>query len=155
MKKLIMAVAASAALAACGMQDEGGGAPQGGMVANALLARETATSANGFAAAGGAARAQTGTVTDDWIGRWTGPEGLFLEIAPGPSGGTYMIRNRYTLDDEATFEGRAEGNAIRLFRAGREELIRAGTGAETGFKWLAEKKDCLIVRQGVEGYCRD
>ena len=43
---------------------------------------------------------------------------------------------------------------IRFTRDGKDLTIRPGTGAETGFKWLAEKENCLIVIAGEEGYCR-
>lgn len=38
--------------------------------------------------------------TDAWVGRWTGPEGLFLDIQPSPDGqpGHYAIINKDTLD---------------------------------------------------------
>jgi len=94
--------------------------------------------------------------TDGWVGRWTGPEGLFLNIQPSPDGkpGHYAIANRDTLDRQADYAGTAEGGAIRMMRDGKELTIRAGTGEETGFKYLAGKQDCLIVVAGREGYCR-
>jgi len=93
---------------------------------------------------------------DGWIGRWTGPEGLFLDIQPATDGksGAYILTNRDTLDREADYRGVAQGEGIRFRRDGKDLTIRAGTGAETGFKWLADKQDCLIVQPGKEGYCR-
>lgn len=52
------------------------------------------------------------------------------------------------------FEGQSAGDGITFERDSVSETIRAGTGAETGMKWLQEKSNCLVVRPG-EGYCRD
>lgn len=94
--------------------------------------------------------------TDAWVGRWTGPEGLFLDIQPAPDGrpGQYAITNRDNLDREASYSGVADGEAIRFDRDGRQLNLRPGKGDETGFKYLAGKTDCLIVEVGKEGYCR-
>jgi len=93
--------------------------------------------------------------TDSWVGKWTGPEGLFLTIQPvAGEPGRYSIRNRDTLDREAGYTGIADGATIRFVRDGNDMVVRPGTGAETGFKWLADKTDCLIVVPGQEGYCR-
>lgn len=105
-----------------------------------------------------AANATNATVaelpTEGWLGRWNGPEGLFLDIGAGRKPGIYKLTIKDSLDDQADYEGRADGAVIRFNRAGKAETIRGGTGSETGFKWLAEKKDCLIVVTGKEGYCR-
>lgn len=97
-----------------------------------------------------------GLPTDQWVGRWAGPEGLFLDIQPSANGkpGHYAIANRDTLDRQADYSGVADGAAIRISRDGKELTIRPGTGDETGFKYLAGKQDCLIVVAGQEGYCR-
>lgn len=94
--------------------------------------------------------------TDDWVGRWAGPEGLYLDIQPSPNGkrGHYAIANRDTLDREANYAGEADGTAISFVRDGQALSIRQGSGEETGFKYLAGKTDCLIVIPGKEGYCR-
>lgn len=94
--------------------------------------------------------------TDDWVGRWTGPEGLFLDIQPSPDGktGHYVIANQDTLDRKESYSGLADGATIRFVRDGQDLAIRPGTGSETGFKYLTEKKECLIVIPGREGYCR-
>lgn len=97
-----------------------------------------------------------GPVTDQWIGHWTGPEGLFLDIQPSSSEkpGHYVIQNKDNLDREGSYKGVADGAAIRFPRDGKQLTIRSGTGQETGFKYLAGKQDCLIVIAGREGYCR-
>lgn len=94
--------------------------------------------------------------TDDWVGKWTGPEGLFLDIQPSPDGkpGHYALTNKDNLDRQGDYPGIAEGSTIRFVRDGKDLAIRPGTGDETGFKYLAGKMDCLIVVNGQEGYCR-
>lgn len=89
--------------------------------------------------------------TDAWVGQWNGPEGTFLQLAA--SGGQYEITIR-NLDGPRTFVGAAAGDRIEFERDGVKETLRATHGAETGMKWLSEKKNCLTVRAG-EGYCRD
>ena len=94
-------------------------------------------------------------VTDTWLGKWTGPEGLFLEIKPGASAGVYALTVKDNLDTQADYSAQADGEVIHFTRAGKEETIRAGIGAQTGFKYLDGKRDCLIVVENTEGYCRD
>lgn len=89
--------------------------------------------------------------TDEWLGKWTGPEGTFLELAGGHGKYDVTVQN---LDGPRQFRGRYADGAIEFERDGTKEIIRATNGAGTGMKWLAEKKNCLTVRQG-EGYCRD
>ncbi|MEC3910397.1 hypothetical protein U5A82_07855 [Sphingobium sp. CR2-8] len=94
--------------------------------------------------------------TDDWVGKWTGPEGLFLDIQRSPNGkpGHYALTNKDKLDRQGDYAGVAEGMTIRFARDGKDLVIRPGTGEQTGFKYLAGKTDCLIVVVGQEGYCR-
>jgi hypothetical protein len=93
--------------------------------------------------------------TAAWIGRWTGPEGLFLDIQhAGSAAGQYALTIKDNLDTQGEYAGTAKDDAIIFTRNGKAERIRAGTGDETGFKYLAGKKDCLIVQAGKEGYCR-
>jgi len=94
--------------------------------------------------------------TDDWVGRWTGPEGLFLDIQPSPDGkpGHYALTNKDNLDRQGDYVGVAEGATIRFTRDGKNLTIQPGAGDATGFKYLAGKQDCLIVVAGQEGYCR-
>ncbi len=90
--------------------------------------------------------------TDAWLGQWNGPEGTYLRLAG--SGGQYEVTIR-NLDGPRTFPGKAAGDErIEFERDGVKESLRATHGAETGMKWLSEKKSCLTVRSG-EGYCRD
>ncbi|NJC33758.1 hypothetical protein GGR88_001232 [Sphingomonas jejuensis] len=91
--------------------------------------------------------------TDDWVGRWVGVEGLVLNVAARPDG-DYDLAMTWSLDDSGTFVGRPDGDSIVFERGGETRRLRAGTGADTGLKWLADKRDCLYVEPG-EGYCRD
>jgi hypothetical protein len=97
-------------------------------------------------------------MTDQWVGRWIGVEGLFLDISKDePAGpGHYRLHMRYGLDADqiGTFEGQATAEGIRFNREDGPQLLRAGDGEATGMKWLLEKEDCLVVKTG-EGYCRD
>jgi pimeloyl-ACP methyl ester carboxylesterase len=87
---------------------------------------------------------------DDWLGRWTGPEGTYLDLTRRGAGYAVTIQS---LDGSATYEGRAVQDHIEFRRAGRTESIRATNGADTGMKWLLDKARCLTIRKG-EGYCR-
>ena len=95
--------------------------------------------------------------TDKWVGKWIGVEGLHLTIAKDDSigRGHYLLTMQYGLDadDAGTFKGEATDDGIAFTRPDGPQLLRAGDGAATGLKWLADKKDCLIVATG-EGYCR-
>jgi hypothetical protein len=139
----IMAVAGALAVAACG---QGAGAPNGDILSNSLTPQTQEP-----------AKPAEVPKPDAWAGRWTGPEGLFLDVTPdGPGSGRYALTIKADLDSAGEkFAGRAEDDTIRFTRGGAEQTIRVGIGAETGFKWLADKKDCLIVVAGQEGYCRD
>ncbi len=96
--------------------------------------------------------------TDKWVGKWMGVEGLHLTIAKDDSigRGHYLLTMQYGLDadDSGTFKGEATEEGITFTRPDGPQLLRAGDGEATGLKWLADKKDCLIVDTG-EGYCRD
>ena len=90
--------------------------------------------------------------TDAWLGKWVGVEGLVLVIdrAPGAPG-SYQLTITL-LDGTTSYAGTADVDRIRFERNGTE-YIRAGKGSDTGLKWLADKNNCLIVKDG-EGFCR-
>jgi hypothetical protein len=96
--------------------------------------------------------------TDKWVGKWIGVEGLNLTIAKDDSigRGHYVLTMKYGLDDDdsGTFKGQASEDGITFERPDGPQILSAGDGEATGLKWLADKKDCLIVDTG-EGYCRD
>ncbi|MFI8481667.1 hypothetical protein ACIGCM_13980 [Pseudomonas sp. NPDC078700] len=99
-----------------------------------------------------------GSVSDQWVGRWIGVEGLNLTLSKdmqaGP--GHYLLDMQYGLDADqsGTFKGQATAEGIAFERDDGPQLLRAGDGQATGLKWLADKHNCLIVKPG-EGYCRD
>ena len=89
--------------------------------------------------------------TDAWLGKWIGPEGTFLTLSRNNE--KYVVKIQ-SLDGPATYQGDAAGESIQFVRQGRTESIHAGSGRETGMKWLLDKKNCLIIQTG-EGFCRD
>ncbi|ANF57170.1 hypothetical protein [Halotalea alkalilenta] len=93
--------------------------------------------------------------TQAWVGRWNGPEGTFLELFPSGEPDQMRMTLKDNLDSQADYRVEIQGQTLRFLRHGVLETIRPGSGAETGFKWLADKQDCLIVVPEEEGYCRD
>lgn len=87
---------------------------------------------------------------DQWLGKWTGVEGTYLILSKTDEGYDVMIQS---LDKIETFKGMPDGGGVSFMRRNQAEKIYHGDGAATGMKWLADKKDCLVVRTG-EGYCR-
>lgn len=87
----------------------------------------------------------------EWSGRWNGPEGTYLELTPQGEALTVTIAD---LDGPQSFEGKYDAGTVLFTRNDVQETIRSGTGKETGMKWLLDKQNCLIVKEG-EGYCRD
>ena len=88
---------------------------------------------------------------DAWLGEWKGVEGTFLRLERKGAGYAVTIAN---LDGPRTFDAAAEGDVVTFTRNERTETIRATDGAGTGMKWLADRKDCLVVTAGSEGFCR-
>lgn len=91
---------------------------------------------------------------DAWIGRWKGVEGTYLDVSKGDGPGRYKLEMQYTLDDKGSFEGIGTDPGIAFRRPDGQQVLRVSTGDATGLKYLAGKKDCLMVKDG-EGYCRD
>lgn len=87
----------------------------------------------------------------EWLGRWNGPEGTYLDIAEREIGYIVTIAD---LDGPRAFDGTGTEDGIVFTRDGEVLTIHAGTGEETGMKWLSGKRHCLVVKTG-EGYCRD
>jgi hypothetical protein len=93
---------------------------------------------------------------DALVGHWNGPEGLFLDIkARDAATGLYPITLKDNLDTQADYQATATAGGMTFTRAGKTVTAVKGDGAQTGFKYLADKKDCLILVAGAEGYCRD
>lgn len=86
-----------------------------------------------------------------WVGKWTGPEGTFLELTK--DGAAYKLTIQ-SLDGPATFDAVAIEDRVEFRRDGNLETIRATSGVETGMKWLLDKNNCLTIKTG-EGFCRD
>lgn len=86
-----------------------------------------------------------------WMGKWNGPEGTYMDLSVRDDAYAVVIAN---LDGPITFEGQATPDGIAFLREGKTETIKAGDGAATGMKWLADKTDCLVINPG-EGFCRD
>lgn len=88
---------------------------------------------------------------NSWLGQWDGPEGTYIVLSK--NGDKYSVDIR-SLDGVQSYQGVAAGDHIQFAREGATETIRAGNGEQTGMKWLAGKKNCLVVKSG-EGYCRE
>ena len=87
---------------------------------------------------------------DQWLGRWSGPEGTFL-LLEGENG-RYQV-TIHNLDGPHIFQGVAIKSGIEFERDGVKHLIQATDGAGTGMKWLADKSNSLKVSEN-EGYCK-
>lgn len=99
---------------------------------------------------------ETSAATDAWLGKWNGPEGTYLQLWRQKSHGHGRYRITIAnLDGPLLYESLGStGDTIQFERNGITETLHAGDGKATGMKWLADKHDCLTIRQG-EGYCRD
>jgi len=89
----------------------------------------------------------------DWVGKWTGVEGMYATITTAEPG-KYKLEMQSDLDTKGSYDGEDSEHGIKFKRGSEELSLRRGSGDETGLKYLAGKKDCLIVKPG-EGYCRD
>jgi hypothetical protein len=90
----------------------------------------------------------------DYVGRWTGVEGMVLDIAATDRPDRYRLTMQYDLDNRQTVVARLNGRDLEFERDGRTRRLIPSDGWATGLKYLAGKKDCLTVAFG-EGYCRD
>ena len=90
-----------------------------------------------------------------WAGKWTGVEGMYLTITPGELG-KYKLEMQAGTDDstKGSYDGADSEHGIQFKRGGEQLSLHRGNGDDTGLKYLAGKKECLIVKSG-EGYCRD
>ena len=88
---------------------------------------------------------------DRWLGRWTGPEGTYLDIATAPDG-SYALEIA-NLDGPRSFAAHADGEHLEFERDGQSLTLAFTDGPGTGMKWLQDKTDCVVVVVG-EGYCR-
>lgn len=88
-----------------------------------------------------------------WAGKWTGVEGMYVTITPTQTE-RYSLEMQSDLDTKGTYVGRDSEHGIQFERGGEALSLHRGSGEDTGLKYLADKKECLIVKLG-EGYCRD
>ncbi len=140
-------------LSACGKQPAQGNAAAGADNGLAMEIEEVPANEGPSTGATDLPMDEAGAATDGWVGKWTGPEGLVLDIAKTATAGRYDVKVTL-LDGSGSYAGIADGGVIRFDRAGTQETIRKATGDETGLKWLAGKQNCLVIKQG-EGFCRD
>lgn len=89
---------------------------------------------------------------DRYLGRWTGVEGTYLDVAA--NGDSVRLTMQHDLDHKGTYDAAVTPEGLRFVRDGKPLTARPSDGAATGLKWLADKHDCLTV-QTDEGYCRE
>lgn len=89
----------------------------------------------------------------DYLGRWTGVEGMYLAVVANPGGGV-TLDMQWDLDNKGMFDGSVTAEGLRFMRNDVAEIAVHTDGDATGLKYLAGKQDCLTVKPG-EGYCRD
>ena len=97
--------------------------------------------------------ADTAKLEADYLGRWIGVEGMYLEVASKPDGGV-TLDMQWDLDNKGTFDGSVTAEGLRFERNGVAETAVHTNGEATGLKYLAGKQHCLTVKPG-EGYCKD
>lgn len=86
-----------------------------------------------------------------WLGKWTGPEGTYLQLSRLANAYRIVIQS---LDGQRRFTGKPLGKErIQFQRDGKTLQIRAGKVQTTGMKWLTPKQNCPIIESG-KGYCR-
>jgi hypothetical protein len=88
--------------------------------------------------------------TDKWLGQWNGPEGTYLLLSKKDN--RYVVKIQ-SLDGPNIYEGVPARDGIQFTRGGNIETIHAGSGEDTGMKWLLDEKNCLVIKLG-EGFCR-
>lgn len=96
--------------------------------------------------------AAAGKSDADYLGRWIGVEGTYLNVAAKPGGGV-TLDMQWDLDHRGRFDGTVTERGIRFVRDDTTEVAVPSDGDATGLKYLAGKTDCLTVKPG-EGYCR-
>lgn len=154
--KIFALLLAVAALAACSDRQHAAdaSAPAEASAAAATTPAEPAPAADASPTpAMPPAPADTAKVEADYMGRWTGVEGMYLVVASKPDGGV-TLDMQWDLDNKGTFDGSVTAEGLRFMRNGVSESAVHSNGDATGLKNLAGKQDCLTVKPG-EGYCRD
>jgi len=88
---------------------------------------------------------------DSLVGKWTGPEGTYLNVTK--NGDKFKVEIK-DLDSAKTYDGTARNDMIEFVRNGKTETVKASTGAETGMKGFEKETNCVVVTKGSEGFCR-
>ena len=88
---------------------------------------------------------------DTLVGRWSGPEGAYLDISKKADKFSIEIKD---LDKSETYEGTAKGDVIEFTRKGKTETIKTASGADTGMKGFEKENNCVVVTKGKEGFCK-
>ena len=142
----LTAVAAVVLLSACSPKpgtDEIASSQASESAAMSITAAEAASQA--------VAEAMTSVDATGYVGKWIGPEGTALTITPAGSEYEVVITN---LDGPRTFTGTLQGDGVHITRDAAPLVIHKGDGQATGMKWLADKKNCLVIAAN-EGFCKD
>lgn len=85
-------------------------------------------------------------------GKWTGVEGTALNVTK--DGDKFKVAITNMEGRTETFDGVAKGDSIEFKRKDKIETVKAASGDDTGMKWLAGKKNCVVITKGSEGYCK-
>jgi hypothetical protein len=155
---IALAATLAATLVACGGPTPTPAVNNADAAANDVVVEELPTNvdeapaANAVSPAPAPAAAPAAKVEGDYLGRWVGVEGMYLDVAKG-SGDGVTLDMQWDLDHKGTFDGKVTPAGIAFTREGKELLLKPTDGDATGLKYLAGKKDCLTVASG-EGYCR-
>jgi hypothetical protein len=88
---------------------------------------------------------------DALVGKWTGPEGTYLNVTK--NGDKFKVEIK-DLDSAKTYDGTAKNDVIEFVRNGKTETVKTATGAETGMKGFEKETNCVVVTKGSEGFCR-
>ena len=150
----ILILAAPYALAACALTACSRETPE--EMRNAAAPTANAPSAAATAGPAGDGSTFTGLPKEkapDYVGRYVGVEGMYLNIKHAATPGRYRMEMQWDLDHKGEFRGEQVGDAIVFERNGVRETLRPTNGDATGLKYLAGKTDCLTVKPG-EGYCK-
>ncbi|EGF89239.1 hypothetical protein ABI_45860 [Asticcacaulis biprosthecium C19] len=142
---MAMAAASVLALAACSPKTETTTTTT--TTTTSVIAESAATSITSAEAS----VIESAATLDSFTGKWTGPEGTSLTVTPNGPDYKVIVVN---LDGPREFAGTGIDDGIRFTRDGQTFTLRKGNGDDTGMKWLAGKKDCIVVTTG-EGYCHD
>jgi hypothetical protein len=158
-RPFVIALAIASSLVAAGCRPDGTDAPPAVAEAGApgTAAAPPDMAAPGAPGLAAEARSNETASLDDtppadpWLGTWFGPEGTFVDITRHGERYTLMVQS---LDGPSSYQAVLEDDTLAFERDGKPLSLRRTDGKGTGMKWLADRKDCLVVVPG-EGFCRD